>query len=175
MSSKYIVELFKSKHHSTTDFTCGTEDLDNYIKKIASQDTKRNIASVYVMCEDGNSSVVGYYTLSAYTLQLSGLPEEDTKKLPRYEQLPANLIGRLAVDSKSQGQNLGQKLLLDALLRAYKHRTDIAALAVLVDAKDKKVVGFYERFGFKKMVGEPLKLYILMDTIGTLYPEKEEK
>ncbi len=135
----------------------------------------RDAAAVYVIHEEGNQSVIGYYTLSAYILKLSDLPEEESKKLPKYKELPANLIGRLAIDSESQGQNLGERLLLDALLRAYKQRKDIAALAVLVDAKDKKVIGFYERYGFKKMEGEDLKLYILMETIGSLFPKKEDK
>jgi predicted GNAT family N-acyltransferase len=168
MGSKYTTELL-SNQHLVKEFSCGIEAFDTYIKRFANKDAKRDAAAVYVMHEEGNQSILGYYTLSAYILKLCDLPQEETKKLPKYKELPANLIGRLAIHSKFKGQHIGQKLLTDALLRAYQHRKDVAALAVLVDAKDKEIVGFYEKFGFKKMVGEPLKLYILMETIGSLY------
>ena len=46
------------------------------------------------------------------------------------------LLGRLAVDVGHQGQGLGEILLMDALGRALTQSQEIAALAVVVDAKD---------------------------------------
>ena len=41
--------------------------------------------------------------------------EEIIKKLPlSYKDLPATLLGRLAVDNRYQGQGLGELLLIDA-------------------------------------------------------------
>jgi hypothetical protein len=67
------------------------------------------------------SSVLGYYTLSAHSIERDALPETVVKrlKLPKYLHIPANLMGRLAVDLKYQGQRLGEILLMDGLERSY--------------------------------------------------------
>jgi predicted GNAT family N-acyltransferase len=64
-------------------------------------------------------SVLGYYTLFAYTVQLTELPASLAKKLLRYPLLlPATLLGRLAVSEKYRGLNLGRLLLIDAFAGA---------------------------------------------------------
>jgi hypothetical protein len=49
----------------------------------------------------------GYDTLSNYAIQLAKLPENITKKLPRYPSIGATLLGRLAVDDTFKGQGWG--------------------------------------------------------------------
>ncbi len=56
-------------------------------------------------------------------------------------------------------------LLLDALFRALDHTTDIAALAVIVDAKDEQARKFYEHYGFEQYADNANRLYIPMQTI----------
>jgi len=55
-------------------------------------------------------------------------------------------MGRLAVDSAFQGQGLGAALLVDALERAV--RSEIAAFAMMVDAKSDQAADFYRHHGF---------------------------
>ena len=53
--------------------------------------------------------IAGYYTLSATVLVAQHLPPDLVRELkwPRYPELPATLIGRLAVDLPFRGQGIG--------------------------------------------------------------------
>ena len=72
-------------HHDRSGFDCGVDSLDDYIHKQANQDTKRRISRVFVAVtpEDVNT-IVGYYTLSTLSLELSLLPQSIVRKLPRH-------------------------------------------------------------------------------------------
>ncbi len=71
--------------------------MDHYIHKQAGQDIKRSISRIFVAEQSGNSKeMLGYYSLRTLSIELSQLPENLTRKLPRHP-IPAALIGRLAV------------------------------------------------------------------------------
>lgn len=114
-----------------------------------------------------DDAIAGYYTLSSTALKLAELPSQVTRKLPRYPLVPATLIGRLAVDRRHQGKGYGRFLLADALYRAV--RSDIAAFAVIVDAKDENARRFYERESFLPLPDQPMKLFRPMDDIAKLF------
>ena len=99
--------------------------------------------------------MLGYYTLSASVIRADDLPEELSRKLPRYPQLPVTLLGRLAVDTTLKGRRMGQFLLMDALWRSLDAAAQIAAMAVVVDAKDKAAEAFYADFGFTPLQQRP--------------------
>jgi len=111
--------------------------------------------------------VVGYYTLSSTGVQIGDLPEQTTRKLPRYPLVPATLLGRLAVDRVHHGKGYGRFLLADALYRAL--RSEIASFAVIVDAKDESARRFYERESFLPFPDQPMKLFRPMTDIERLF------
>lgn len=154
--------------HDRTGFSCGVEPLDRYLKQPASQDVRSNVAAVFVLRPTDSPTIVGYYTLSASAVELTELDEGFRKRLPRYPVLPAVLLGRLAVDSRFHGQGWGKILLIDALRRAFAHRTQVAAMAVIVDAKDDAARGFYERYGFRRFADHPSRLSLPMGMIEQL-------
>jgi|SRR5579859_2244841 len=168
MDTNYIVELYDNRQHHIKDFQCGIYELDRYIKERAGQESRKGITAVYIMREKISMRVIGYYTLSSCSIQLNSLTEDIKKKLPRYEALPAALIGRLAVDMNFHGRRIGEQMLVDALNRSYILSKQIAIFAVVVDAKDEKSRNFYERYGFLRTLEQPLKLYIPMGTIKKL-------
>ena len=106
-----------SRRHKRDNFDCGIDALDRYLKKQANQDIRRRIAASFVAVTEKNV-IVGYYTLSAFSINLPGLPADQIKKLPRYPVVPATLLGRLAVDLGYRGRRLGEFLLMDALARS---------------------------------------------------------
>lgn len=114
------------------------------------------------------ATVAGYYTLAAFGITPASLPSEVTRRLPRYDQFPATRIGRLAVDRRYQGQGLGQRLLMHALESGYRAAPEIAAMAVVVDAKDDAARRFYERYGFERFLDDEYRLYLPMATIEQL-------
>ena len=162
----YTIETLQPDH-DRSGFSCGKEPLDRYLTQQASQDLKRHLATVYVLCEPPSRTVIGYYTLSALSVAPQDLPEALARKLPRYPLLPAILIGRLARDQRYPGQRLGERLLLDALRRGLA--MGLGAIAVLVDAIDDEAARFYEAYGFQAIPGTA-RLLIPMATIERLAP-----
>ena len=159
--------------HDRAAFSCGVPDLDRYFQRQARQDVQRHVAAVFVLQDGAEERIAGYYTLSATAIGLTDLPDDLARRLPRYPDLPAVLLGRLAVDSRYQGQGLGEILLMDALARALTQSQQIAALAVIVDAKDEAAVGFYQRYGFQQLVDQPRRLFLPMQTIAALLVSPE--
>ena len=101
-----------AKKHDRAAFSCGYEELDRYIKERASQEAKKKISASFVLVESGDNTVIGFYNLSATSILLCDLPEKTAKKLPRYPDVPATLLGRLAVDSRYKGRRHGEILLM---------------------------------------------------------------
>lgn len=158
------------KHHNRTDFLCGYDALDQYLKKQATQDARRMVAAPFILTrESARKTIVGYYTLSAFGVSLQDLPNEIVKKLPAYPVVPVTLLGRLAIDQRYKGQRLGEFLLIDALKRALKQSSQIAAVAVVVDAIDEKAAGFYRHFEFMDFPDKPGRLFLPMKTIANLF------
>ena len=158
-----------AKKHDRAAFSCGYEELDRYIKERASQEARRQISAPFVLVESGDNRVIGYYSLSATSILLDDLPEKTGQKLPRYPDIPATLLGRLAVDERYMGRGHGELLLMDALRRAFQATTDVASFAVVVDPKDKKSRSFYEHYEFIALPDQKLRMFLPMSTIAGLF------
>jgi GNAT superfamily N-acetyltransferase len=166
------IEPLGEKHkHLRTAFSCGSAPLDRYLKEQASQDAKKRAAVPYVLVSE-EDRIAGYHTLSSDNFRLDDLPPELVKqlKLPRYPVLGATLIGRLARDLSFKGQGIGEVLLVDALKRALGASQSIAAVAVVVDAKDDNAYRFYSDSGFMPFPETKKRLFMRMETIEQLFP-----
>lgn len=148
------------KHHDRARFSCGQPALDEWFRQRASQDEKRNLARVFVAVAS-DLSVAGFYSLSSLSLALESLPESLAKKLPRYNAIPAALIGRLARDERVRGKGVGEFLLADAIQRILGAGQSIAVFAIVVDAKDEGAAAFYKSFGFQEFPLQPRRLFLL--------------
>jgi len=144
--------------------------LDRYLQQQARQDAEKRVAAPFVLAEPPATKVLGYYTLSASVITADALPAELAKKLPRYPQLPVSLLGRLAVDQAQKGKGLGEFLLMDALHRCLDAAAEIAAMAVIVDAKDEGAAAFYARYGFLPLQQQPARLFLPMKIVAELFP-----
>jgi GNAT superfamily N-acetyltransferase len=151
------------KHHDRTTFHCGQPALDDWFRHRASQDEKRNVARVFVAVTP-DLGVIGFYSLSSLSLSLETLPEEVAHKLPRYDAIPAALIGRLARDERVRGKGVGELLLADAIQRILGAGRSVAVFAIVVDAKDDRAVDFYQAFGFRAFPLQPRRLFLLTAT-----------
>ena len=150
--------------HDRTAFNSDSEPLNRYLREQATQDVRRRVAACFVALADG-SRIAGYYTLASASLLLADLPASVGKKLPRYPTVPAVRLGRLAVDQAFKGQGLGGALLADALDRAV--RSEIAAYALMVDAKDEAAAAFYRHHGFIALSDSPFTLFLPLATVET--------
>ncbi len=138
-----FVELSSSVNKK--DFSSRSDALNEYLRKFATQDQKRNLAKCYVLLSDDDAEVVGYYTISASSIPLTSFPEK-VQKRATYEVLPVALIGRLAIDKKFEGKGFGSVLIYDAIERV--KNSALAVSAVIVVAKDDSASRFYKHLGF---------------------------
>lgn len=122
------------------------EALDKYFREQVSQDVSRRAANCYVAVETTSRQVAGFYTLSAASIPLPDIPDHLKKKMPRYPSVPVARLGRLAIAEQYKGQRLGEALLWDAIERA--KNSVLAAVALVVDAKDETSKSFYLHYGF---------------------------
>lgn len=159
------------KQHDRAAFACGEDALDRYFREQARQQMEKRVAAVFVYHDTDEQRVVGYYTLSTLSMHSASLPTEIARKLPRYQELPATLLGRLAVVVRYRNRGFGKRLLLDALWRAHD-QTKIATLAV-VDAKNDAAHAFYRHYGFLPLPETASRLIMPMGTIARLFPHTE--
>ena len=155
----YIIKTHDGKLDAKS-FACGQPSLDDYIRRYATQDIKRNLARVFIATPlDDLAYLAGFFTLSAGSVKCSDLPTTLARKLPRYP-VPVALIGRLAVDRGFQGKGLGSILLADACQKVRSARDTLAVVGIVVDAKDHSAVAFYRHFGFIGLSGSPSRLLL---------------
>lgn len=158
-----------TRQHDRGKFDCGVDTLNAYLRQQARQDAEKRVAAPFVLIEPPSGAILGYYTLSASTVSVGEIAPDLAKKLPRYPELPVTLIGRLAVDKQLRNRGFGAYLLMDALHRSLSHADEIAAMAVVVDAKDEVAAAFYRRYDFKPLQSRPRRLYLPMRTVETIF------
>lgn len=160
-----------AKEHDRAGFRSASEALNKYLRELARKDAERGVGVAFVMVDDASpKTVIGYYTLSSFSIELTSLPEDMQKKLPRYPSVPATMLGRLARDERNPGT--GATLLMDALVRAYQNSKNVASFAIVADAKDQKAVEFYQRHDFQILTpaaeGKMARVFIPMAMVRAL-------
>ena len=163
MTARFRIEAL-SPEHERAGFTCGSNALDRYLREQASQDMRRRTSVCYVALDAQSGAIAGYYTLAAGSVPLTDLSEAMAKKLPRHPLVPVARLGRLAVSTAFQGQQLGAALLWDAGLRAM--RSGMGVFALVVDAKDETAAAFYKHHGFTAFSINPLTFVLPIATLA---------
>lgn len=148
--------------HDRSDFACGKEPLDRYLRQQAGQDVRRRLAAVFVVCAQGSNQVIAYYSLSALSIPIDELGEDQRRRIP-YPEVPAVLLGRLAVDRRYAGQGLGSFMVVDAAVRCMSVDRP-ATWAMVVDPLDDEAVAFYRHLGFIDFVQRGDRLFLPLAT-----------
>jgi hypothetical protein len=65
----------------------------------------------------------------------------------------------------AQGRGLGSDLLLAAGERALAVAQEVGGVALAIDAKDERAAAWYARFGALRLLDDPLKLVLPLETI----------
>ena len=146
--------------HDRAGFSCAVPKLDEYLHRFATQHRRKNISNVSVLVDRATPSLIlGYYTLSAAQVDVADLSNADRKNLPRYP-VPCFRMGGLACRADRRGQGLGRLLIGCAVERCLQARKQVAAFALIVDAKNTVAKAFYEHYGFTPCTDTPMTLYL---------------
>jgi GNAT superfamily N-acetyltransferase len=151
--------------HNRTDFDCGNQALNKYIRSSVDRDIHNRLTQCYVALDQSEESVIGFYTLSNFTVSTAQLPRKYARKIPLGYLVPTILLGRLAVDLNYQAQGLGGFLLVDSMHRSLSAAKISNAYALVTHAKDDKAVNFYKHYGFLQLAENPRHLFLPLKTI----------
>ena len=163
----YNIEPLNPSKHRREEFDCGVEALNDYLKKRARKEMDAGLAVCFVAAPASDPGcIAGFYTLSAATILTSTLPEAVIRKLPRYGDFPATLLGRLARSTAFKGQGLGDRLMMSAFARAVNAAEEVASWAIVTDPKDDNARRFYEEFGFSELSEN--RLFMTMKQVTVL-------
>jgi len=146
--------------HDRAGFSCGISELDDYLHRFAVQHRRKGVSTVHVLVDTEKPSLIlGFYTLSAAQVDIAELSDADRKTLPRYP-IPCFRLGRLACRMDHRGRGLGKLLIGCAVERCLQARKQVAAFALIVDAKSPEAKAFYEHYGFTPCVDASMALYL---------------
>jgi GNAT superfamily N-acetyltransferase len=164
-----------SKGHLTDQFDCGSEAQTTWLRKHALQADRTDTTKVQVVTHVGDSRVVGYYALSAGSVEPDRAPDRVRKGVPGYP-MPVIILTRLGVHREEQGKGLGRALVKDAILRAEAASQSIGARALLIHCETPAAKDFYRRLvpDFAESPADPLHLYLLMGDLRRTIAAAEE-
>lgn len=121
-----------ARSHLTAEFECGTPELTDWLRRFAITNQQSESARVFVVHRERR--VVGYYALSAHSVEREQVPSRIGRGLAAHP-VPVILLARLAVDVSEQGRGLGNALLKDALIRTANTADLVGARALVVQAQ----------------------------------------
>lgn len=154
------------EEHLLDGFDSGESSLDEWLVQWAKRNQAAGFSRTYVIAEEERA--VAFCTLSSFTIWRADATGRARRQSP--PQIPAVLLGRLAVDRRFQRHGLGA-----ALLRHAMEMTIVAAEAVgirllVVNALNEEAAGFYRRFGLEPSPTNPLDLMITVNDLRQSLP-----
>jgi len=158
---KFAAPVPLAAHHLTEGFACGTESLDNWLKRRALKNQAQGASRTYVVCDE--TRVVAYYALASGAVASSETTGRFRRNMP--DPIPVVVLGRLAVDSTLHGKGFGRALVRDAGMRVLQAADTIGIRGMTVETLTEQAKTFYEHLGFEP---SPLDPKMLMITLADL-------
>lgn len=134
------------KQHDRSGFDSGEPVLDEWLRRYAGQNRRRDTAATWVIL-DPEATVVAYASIAMTGIDHSAAPRVVAKRTP--DPVPALLLGRLAVDRRYHGQGVGTALVAHVLATAEELNTKAACRAVVVSATHADARRWWEYLGFR--------------------------
>ncbi len=153
--------LLDLARHARAGFQSGDAVLDEWLRRYAGQNRRRDTAATWVIA-DASDGVVAYAMIAITAVDRATAPDAVGRQAA--DPVPALLIGRLAVDERHAGRGVGTSLVKHVLATAVELNTKAACRAVIVSAQHAVARGRWERLGFTPLgpaSSQSLDLYLL--------------
>jgi GNAT superfamily N-acetyltransferase len=137
--------LLDSSRHDRARFDSGEPVLDEWLRRYAGQNRRRDTAATWAIV-DAQDTVVAYASIAMTGIDRSALPSSVARQTP--DPVPALLLGRLAVDRHHSGRGVGTALVAHVLATAHELNLKAACRAVVVSATNTEARRWWERLGF---------------------------
>jgi hypothetical protein len=146
-------------------FSCGRDNMDNFLKKSAEDQHKKFRQRVYYAVYE--NQIVGYYTLSAASRDPNHISDEAIKLFGLILNAPCVYLGLFATDIPCQRQGVGRKMMVHAMEMTAKAAEFIGVYALILDAADAEVAERYRKWGFEYFIKgkAEYRMYIPLGTI----------
>lgn len=157
--------LLDPRRHDREQFDSGEPTLDEWLRRYAGQNRRRDTAATWVIAE-ANDVVVAYASVAMTGIDRSAAPEVLAKGAP--DPVPALLLGRLAVDRRYSGLGIGTALTGHVLATVVELNEKAACRAVVVTALTQSARSWWKRLGFHPFDPadpEQFDLYLLTSEI----------
>lgn len=149
-----------SRLHNRESFDCGETALNEFLQRHARRSHEQGGAKTFVAVDERDgTTILGFYSLSAASVNYRRTPAMVKRGLAPYD-VPCFRLARLGVDSKFHGKGLGAQLLLKAGERCLRAAAEVGGVAMLIDAKNKRVAAWYARYGAIPLDDAPLALML---------------
>ena len=148
--------------HRVNGFACGEPSLDEWLKRRALNNQQSGASRTFVVVDEANQ-VLGYYALAAGAVAHQLATGAVRRNMP--DPVPVLVLGRLAVDSRAQGIQLGAGMLQDAVSRAMTVSQNTGVRALLVQALNEQARGFYQHYGFVPSPHNPMTLMLCLNSL----------
>lgn len=156
-----IAPMPLTEHHVTDGFSCGIDNLDQWLKRRSLNNQIQGASRTYVVCDE--SRVVAYYALASGAVTTMDATGRFRRNMP--DPIPVVVLGRLAVDKALHGKGFGRALVRDAGMRVIQAAETIGIRGMTVHALSDDAKVFYEKVGFE---ASPLDPHLLMITLADL-------
>jgi hypothetical protein len=180
---QFEIERWRSEHDSS-EFTSSLASIRKYIQERAARAMSSGVSTVFVLSEEGDNKVRGYYTLSSLAVLFNDLPDNVQRKLPNYPQIGATLLGRLGVDeayrdfiaaNTGEKPRLGEMLLVDAQRKCLQSAQTVASAVMVIDVEKpgleeiasgaRDPMSFYTQYGFAAFPKTPRRVFKRLSVI----------
>lgn len=129
-----IIAKFDKALHNRSAFSCGFGPIDTFLKSSLSDQVKDGMVTAWIATTDGDSAVLGCYTLGAMAVRADLGPKKWQRA--RVADVPVIYIRAIAVREDMQGRGLGTALVIDAMQRCLGIADQIGAVAIVLDVLD---------------------------------------
>lgn len=143
--------------HLFSDFECGEQTLDEWLKRRAMNNQLTGATRTFVVA-DSELHVLGFYALAVGAVSHQLATNAVRRNMP--DPIPVMVLGRLAVDRRTQGIKLGAAMLQDALKRTLAVSESAGVRALLVHALHERAKQFYQHHGFQESPQHPMTLML---------------
>ena len=152
-----------TEQHDLSGFTCGAEEIDEWLQKRAWKGQLVGNATVFVF--EHNADVLGFYALAAGCVEHASAPRLARQNAPN--PIPVLLLARLGVHQAAQGRGIGRALIQDVLLRSLEISKNVGFRALLIHCRDEAARDFYMHHvpSFQASPTDPLHLFLALKSL----------
>ena len=150
-------------------FDCEHPVINKFVRENLPSQVKRQLSVAYVLTDsDQNDQFAGFFTIANHAIDMSALSALRLGSLPK--KIPCARLIMLGVDKAYKGNDLGRRLMKQALAITQQSSTQMGCYGLYLDA-DPVAVGFYEKLGFLLLEGdkspEPSPMFAAVGSIAT--------